>query len=334
MGLTNRERQVLRLVVEGCGNQQIAERLTISKRTVETHVSTLLRKYGVDDRRTLTAALGPATFRASLSHELRASDGSVETQSRVAHLVGRHLAVHRSYYQEFDHEADVTIIHRDYADGVKPIAGAYTLSHYVGEPVAQAMRTGEPLVVSDSSALVPKIATAWHSLSIRAAMMAPNLRDGACVAGLAVTSTSPREWTMDDVTLLVETAERTWDRVERIRLEAELGEVGRSFRALADAVPCLVWQTDAGGAVVFGSRALLDFTGLTPETVRTVDWRKIARPTPGAPDPAEHLRDDTWQGRLELRRHDGTWQQFDAGVSPRRDDVGAQVGHLWVVHRS
>jgi NarL family two-component system response regulator LiaR len=48
--LTPREREVLRLVVEGYANKQIASRLRITEKTVKTHVSSILQKLGVPDR--------------------------------------------------------------------------------------------------------------------------------------------------------------------------------------------------------------------------------------------------------------------------------------------
>ncbi|WP_182873451.1 ATP-binding protein [Microbispora sp. H10670] len=49
-GVTGREAEVLALVAEGLGNPQIAARLHLSVRTVETHVSRLLAKTGAADR--------------------------------------------------------------------------------------------------------------------------------------------------------------------------------------------------------------------------------------------------------------------------------------------
>ncbi len=48
--LTDREREVLLLMVEGFNNQQIAERLFVSLSTAKSHVSSVLSKLGVTTR--------------------------------------------------------------------------------------------------------------------------------------------------------------------------------------------------------------------------------------------------------------------------------------------
>ncbi|MBB3036608.1 helix-turn-helix transcriptional regulator [Hoyosella altamirensis] len=54
--LTNRESEVLRLVSEGLPNDEIADRLFLSKRTVEHHISSIFRKFGVSSRAEAIAA--------------------------------------------------------------------------------------------------------------------------------------------------------------------------------------------------------------------------------------------------------------------------------------
>ena len=49
-GLTQRERDVLRLVADGSSNKQIADELSVSVRTVENHVADIYTKLGVQSR--------------------------------------------------------------------------------------------------------------------------------------------------------------------------------------------------------------------------------------------------------------------------------------------
>ena len=48
--LTDREREVLKLMVEGLNNQEIADRLVVSLSTVKYHISNILSKLQVDNR--------------------------------------------------------------------------------------------------------------------------------------------------------------------------------------------------------------------------------------------------------------------------------------------
>ena len=49
-GLTEREREVLKLMIEGLNNTEIAERLVVSLSTVKYHISNILMKLCVDNR--------------------------------------------------------------------------------------------------------------------------------------------------------------------------------------------------------------------------------------------------------------------------------------------
>ena len=50
MGLSSREMEIIDLVADGLTNQEIAVKLTISKRTVDNHVSNMFTKTGSKNR--------------------------------------------------------------------------------------------------------------------------------------------------------------------------------------------------------------------------------------------------------------------------------------------
>jgi len=63
--LTKAERDVAQLLAEGLRNREIADRLVVSRRTVETHVSRLYTKLGAENRVALAQAI-----RENLEHEM------------------------------------------------------------------------------------------------------------------------------------------------------------------------------------------------------------------------------------------------------------------------
>jgi DNA-binding NarL/FixJ family response regulator len=64
LGLSQRESEVLELIVRGASNKEIASRLVLGEETVKTHVSAILRKLDVSDRaQAVGCALREGIFR-------------------------------------------------------------------------------------------------------------------------------------------------------------------------------------------------------------------------------------------------------------------------------
>ncbi|WP_211354354.1 ATP-binding protein [Stackebrandtia albiflava] len=97
--VSTREAEVLALLGEHLGNAEIAARLFISVRTVESHVSSLLRKLGASDRRVLAryaARAGdaePGHRRPPLPAPLTSFVGRERERSTLADMIGRHRQV-------------------------------------------------------------------------------------------------------------------------------------------------------------------------------------------------------------------------------------------------
>ena len=85
VALTRREQQIVALVREGLTNGEIAERLVLSVRTVETHLYRAMQKRGVSDRHDLLLAPPRAGFRgASTSRDRRRA---VELRTQLFQVV-------------------------------------------------------------------------------------------------------------------------------------------------------------------------------------------------------------------------------------------------------
>src|SRR6266511_854857 len=80
-GVTRRELEVLRCLVQRLSNREVADRLSVSVRTVESHVSSLLAKLGAGSRAEL-AALGAALLD-------QAARPATNLPSRLTSFVGR-----------------------------------------------------------------------------------------------------------------------------------------------------------------------------------------------------------------------------------------------------
>ena len=62
--LTEREHEVAQLAAKGLTNAEIAERLVLSRRTVENHIASALRKLGIPNRAAIANRLAEAVVTA------------------------------------------------------------------------------------------------------------------------------------------------------------------------------------------------------------------------------------------------------------------------------
>ena len=80
MPLTRREREVLALIVDGMTNQQIADQLFISPRTVDTHRTNIMQKLDIHDLANLV--------RYAIEHGTSGSGGRNAAQEAVMRYGG------------------------------------------------------------------------------------------------------------------------------------------------------------------------------------------------------------------------------------------------------
>jgi signal transduction histidine kinase/ActR/RegA family two-component response regulator len=171
-------------------------------------------------------------LRDRLRHEGDPAVILAETTERLA----RHFEASRAGYGEFDRDATIFIPRYHWVDGsiieipeTIPFAifgPAITASHRRGEIwIHEEIDAPHPLLDEEGRA-------ALRQFGIEACITVPIVKDGRLVSLMSVQQSEPRRWRKEDVALIVELAQRTWETLERARVEEELA---RSREALFQA---------------------------------------------------------------------------------------------------
>lgn len=93
---------------------------------------------------------------------------------------------------------------------------------------------GEPLVcdnIAEHPIFSSEVA-AYRERKTDGFILVPLVKDGTMVACMCVTMETPRHWELTEIELVQEVADRTWDAVERARVQAELRRSERQAQTL------------------------------------------------------------------------------------------------------
>lgn len=270
-------------------------------------------------------------LRAALADALRPLGDPVEIQAMASRILCQHLDANRVHYGEITHDQQFGIVQADYHQGVPSAVGRYHLDDY-GPTVMAEIRAGRTLIVSDV-ATDPRLTSgeklATAALDIGAYVIVPLIKTGRAVALLTAHHKAPREWTPEDVLLIEQTAERTWDAVERARAETALQASEARFRTAADASRALVYEVELPSGVVQGIHGLERVLGISinPDALTSAWWHARIHPD----DLGRHLAeldeliahgssDSTF---YRLRHADGSWRYVEDNRRVIRDGRGA-----------
>jgi len=163
-------------------------------------------------------------FLLRLGDALRPLIDPLALQAEASRFLGERLLADRAYYADIDEAQGYLLVERNFVRaGVSSRLGRFSLSEF--KWVGPAFRMGGPVVVPDAqtSPVIPEAdRPAIAARGVGAFIAAPLVRDGKLVAALVVSDLAPRLWTPEEVELVKETADRTWEAIERARAEEQL----------------------------------------------------------------------------------------------------------------
>jgi PAS domain-containing protein len=210
--------------------------------SVGTVTGTFVTAFDVTERvraqRILRENADRQSFLLTLSDALRMLDNPFEIQATAAQILGERLQVSRAFYCDVEYEEGEAcfVVNRDYhAPNVSSTVGRFPARRF-GTLIREILE-GRSIAVCDvveERELSDDERAAYVEVGAMAWCAVPLVKHGVNVAVLCVHQTSAREWEDHEMTLLEETAERTWAAVERARAEAALRLSEERFRRLAE----------------------------------------------------------------------------------------------------
>ncbi|MEO8647675.1 MAG: PAS domain S-box protein [Acidobacteriota bacterium] len=235
-------------------------------------------------------------FILRLGEIIRVSKHPDDMMLNVTEAIGRHLELDRCFFNEIAAENDVAIINweyrRDEADsGLK---GEVSLSSRWAATRTE-IEQGNTLVVSDvmtDPRIGPERCEGYTKHNIRAYVAIPLMRGSKWTSTLIVSKSRVRSWNPWEISLLEMAAERTWLALERMRSESILRESEERYRTLADAMPHLVWTSNAEGKIDYYNSLSENYAGIDFDTGEASDSPGIQHP-----DDAETL-ESAWKEAL------------------------------------
>ncbi|WP_165982764.1 PAS domain-containing protein [Dankookia rubra] len=264
-----------------------------------------------------------------------------EVARAAARLLGEHLGVARAAFGQVAADDTFLVVAADWVAGgaaLPSVAGWHRIGDF-GAPALRELRAGRVFAIEDNRG-VPRLAGGANAVlaGIRAALLVPLLEAGRLAGMLLLHDVVPRRWRPEEVTLARVMAQLAREAVRRARAEAAGRAAQARFRQFADAVPAMLWATDAQGGVTYFNERWFRYTGQTPEQAMPQGWTDTLLPMDREPTFA------AWQAALRagtghevehrLRARDGSHRWFLTRSEPLRDEAGRITGWIGIASDS
>lgn len=164
-------------------------------------------------------------FQLMLADSLRGLSTPDEIVATATELLCAHLQVARAFYAEIDDKTTTFSIPPRWAQsaGLPQLPTRGFIDEF-SPHLLKTLRLCQVMVVDDLSAdsRFAGFDEVYRALAIGSIVIVPLVRNGQLRGNLNVAHTSVRKWTADEITVIADVAERTWDAIERARAEESL----------------------------------------------------------------------------------------------------------------
>jgi len=163
-------------------------------------------------------------YRSVLGDALRRASTIAEIESVTTRLLNDYVRASGVHLAQITEQGCWAVLRAGYESGEPRVVGRYRTGEHAS-PAVREFEAGRAVTVVDART-DGRLSTAERAttamLGVVAFVLVPMLRDGRPVALLAVHHPEPRTWTGEETALIEETAERSWEAVQRARAEARI----------------------------------------------------------------------------------------------------------------
>jgi PAS domain S-box-containing protein len=275
-------------------------------------------------------------FLLQLNDQIGNEEDPLVIMETAARGLANFLKVDSTGYGEVFEKRGVVIIEREWSRGLLSNEGRVEQISMIPDFVIEPLRKGLPVATEDTKTdpklQDPAIQAFYSSFNVRTVLTAPLLKNGQLTAVFYVSSAQPRSWPNDDISLVVDVAERTWIAVEKARVERELRETEARFRIIAESLPALVWIMNADFELTYTNERWVRYSGLRAEDALGLSWMAAIHPDDMARmrvDIAEvRKHESSYTTEARYRSHEGEYRWHLIQGAPVRSAAGEFMG--WV----
>jgi PAS domain S-box-containing protein len=238
-----------------------------------------LRTNPADGRLHLTGVVMNVTERKIAEERLRLLD-TVGEATRLAsdaqaimaettRLIGEHLDVTRCAYADVEIDNNQFTIRDDWtAEGAISSVGVYSLNLF-GPRAAADMRYGRTLVIRDVERELSSSegADMFNAIGIKAIICCPLVKEGRLVAMMAIHHDSSRNWTVDEIALVKELADRSWAHIERVRATEALRKSEAHLSSVFEQTAAGIAEIDIQGILIRANERYCQILGRSHEEI-------------------------------------------------------------------